>query len=402
MRNLPDQKSRPLRRRSKNLFGAITERFGKTHRLPAHMSTSDDWEVEVPQIRMSRAFVVMLALHLVAVGGLFAFHTWGRDSENSGAVAHDPNAPDAATAPPATQLATLPRQGAPASLASAEPPIPRAEVVPEDEVAEPEAAPEPSTPGTFHTLQPGETKLLVSTRYERSVEQLQDANPDASWEAGSRILIPDAPHVIGATATPSAKLTQRTAPFDPSPAPAETPDATPEESIAQEEQPLEHAQPAEPEPTTVASRQPDTWVQDKSRRVTPAATPPAAQPSSKPSTKPAAQKQPAVVVKATPATKPKAARTEPAEPKAAPVPVKTSPKPSTKKTDDESAVATKPKAETPARSAGQRTHVVVRGDTVYNVARRYGFPAGEIMRLNGLSDSSVIRPGEQLKIPVRR
>ena len=351
---------------------------------------------------MSRAFVVMLALHLVAVGGLFAFHTWGRDSENSGAVAHDPNAPDAATAPPATQLATLPRQGAPASLASAEPPIPRAEVVPEDEVAEPEAAPEPSTPGTFHTLQPGETKLLVSTRYERSVEQLQDANPDASWEAGSRILIPDAPHVIGATANPSAKLTQRTAPFDPSPAPAETPDATPEESIAQEEQPLEHAQPAEPEPTTVASRQPDTWIQDKSRRVTPAATPPAAQPSSKPSTKPAAQKQPAVVVKATPATKPKAARTEPAEPKAAPVPVKSSPKPSTKKTDDESAVATKPKAETPARSAGQRTHVVVRGDTVYNVARRYGFPAGEIMRLNGLSDSSVIRPGEQLKIPVRR
>jgi LysM repeat protein len=361
------------------------------------MSTSDDWEVEVPQIRMSRAFVVMLALHLVAVGGLFAFHTWGRDSENSGAVAHDPNAPDTAAAPPATQLASLPRQGAPASLAAAEPPIPRAEVVPEDEVSEPEAAPEPSAPGTFHTLQPGETRLLVSTRYERSVEQLEAANPDASWEAGSRILIPDAPHVIGSTADPAAKLTQRTAPFDPSPDPAETPDATPEDSIAQEEQPLEHAQPAEPEPTTVASRQPDTWVQDKSRRVTPAA-----EPSSKPSTKPAAQKQPAVAVKATPAPKPKPVRTEPAEPKAAPVPVKSSPKPSTKKTDADSTVATKPKTETPARSAGQRTHVVVRGDTVYNVARRYGFPAGEIMRLNGLSDSSVIRPGEQLKIPVRR
>lgn len=397
MRTPPDQKSRPLRRRSKNLFGAITERFGRTHRLPAHMSTSDDWEVEVPQIRMSRAFVVMLALHLVAVGGLFAFHTWGRDSENSGAVTHDPNAPDTSTA----QLATLPRQGTPASLAGAEPPIPRAEVVPEDEVSEPEAAPEPSTPGTFHTLQPGETKLLVSTRYERSVEQLQAANPDASWEAGSRILIPDAPHVIGATANPSAKSNQRTAPFDPSPAPAETPVANPVASIAQEEQPLEHAQPAKADPADVASRQPDTWVQDKSRRVTPATTP-STTPSTKPSTRSPAQKQPAVVVKATPAPKPKSVRSEPAEPKTAPVPVKSSPKPSTRKTDDESSVAAKPKAETPARSAGQRTHVVVRGDTVYNVARRYGFPAGEIMRLNGLSDSSVIRPGEQLKIPVRR
>ncbi len=397
MRTPPDQKSRPLRRRSKNVFGAITERFGRTHRLPAHMSTSDDWEVEVPQIRMSRAFVVMLALHLVAVGGLFAFHTWGRDSENSGAVTHDPNSPDAAAAPPAAQLATLPRQGAPASLAGAEPPIPRAEVVPEDEVSEPEAAPAASTPGSFHTLQPGETRFLVSSRYERSVEQLEAANPDASWEAGTRILIPDAPHVIGSTADPAAKLSQRTAPFDPSPAPAANPAADPADSIAQEDEPVEHAQPAEPDPTAVASRQPDTWVQEKGRRVTPAA-----QPSSKPSTKPAAQKQPAVVVKAAPATKPKSVRTEPAEPKEAPVPVKSSPKPSTKKSDADSAVATKPKAETPARSAGQRTHVVVRGDTVYNVARRYGFPAGEIMRLNGLSDSSVIRPGEQLKIPVRR
>jgi len=398
MRTPPDQKSRPLRRRSKNLFGAITERFGRTHRLPAHMSSSDDWEVEVPQIRMSRAFVVMLALHLVAVGGLFAFHTWGRDSENSGAVTHDPNSPDAAAAPPATQLATLPRQGTPASLAGAEPPIPRAEVVPEDEISDPEAAPAASTPGSFHTLQPGETRLLVSTRYERSVEQLEAANPDASWEAGTRILIPDAPHVIGATANPSAKSNQRTAPFDPSPAQP----AIPAESIAQKDEPLEHAQPAEPDPTSVASRQPETWVQDKSHRVTPATTPPAAQPSSKPSTKPAAQKQPAVVVKASPAPKPKSVRTEPAEPKSAPAAVKSSPKPSTRKSDDDSAVATNPKAETPARSAGQRTHVVVRGDTVYNVARRYGFPAGEIMRLNGLSDSSVIRPGEQLKIPVRR
>lgn len=65
----------------------------------------------------------------------------------------------------------------------------------------------------------------------------------------------------------------------------------------------------------------------------------------------------------------------------------------------------KPAAEAatpPARTAGQRTHVVSKGDTVFNVAKRYGISADDIAKANGLDSTYHIRPGQQLRIPVKR
>ena len=84
------------------------------------------------------------------------------------------------------------------------------------------------------------------------------------------------------------------------------------------------------------------------------------------------------------------AKTTPPKPKeSAPV---TKPKPA--------AVVTAPAA--PARAAGQRTHVVTKGDTVYSLARKYGFTAEEIAKANGLNSGYNIKLGQPLRIPVKR
>ena len=51
----------------------------------------------------------------------------------------------------------------------------------------------------------------------------------------------------------------------------------------------------------------------------------------------------------------------------------------------------------PAPGAGT-THTVVRGDTVYAIARKYGTSVSAIISANGLKSSAVIHPGQRLRI----
>jgi LysM repeat protein len=46
-----------------------------------------------------------------------------------------------------------------------------------------------------------------------------------------------------------------------------------------------------------------------------------------------------------------------------------------------------------------RTHVVTAGETVISVADRYGIAWGELLRINGLSEDSVIQIGQELRLP---
>src|SRR6202011_1567083 len=48
--------------------------------------TEEDYSAEEPNVRLSRAFVVVLLLHVVAVGGIFAFSAL-KDRQASGSVA---------------------------------------------------------------------------------------------------------------------------------------------------------------------------------------------------------------------------------------------------------------------------------------------------------------------------
>jgi LysM repeat protein len=379
---LSDTKNRPQRRGSQSFIGSLTGRFGRGHRLAASATAQDDWDDEVPQVRVSRAFVVMLLLHLVAIGGLFAFHMWGEDKEN-------PPAPAASAAAAPAPVTTVPLAAAETPLPGTE--APRAIPMPTDAEA-PAAAPAVPSPNS-HRLLKGETRELLAARFGITSEKLTAANPQATWAPGTTIRIPEPasePDAVVSAATDadaSAKL-QRTAPMAATPvttAPERNPSLQPITDAS--------ADPLEPESGALAvgERQPDTYVQEKST--------PAPKPVSKPRTE--AKSQP---VRAEPAPRETAAATKPAVSKSSVRPIA---KPATKapsaKPSAEVVVKTKPKTTPePARSAGSRTHVVVKGDTIYNIARRYGFSANEIMRLNSLADPDRLRVGDRLRVPVRR
>ncbi|WP_119717780.1 lytic transglycosylase domain-containing protein [Cognatilysobacter tabacisoli] len=49
-------------------------------------------------------------------------------------------------------------------------------------------------------------------------------------------------------------------------------------------------------------------------------------------------------------------------------------------------------------AAGERRHVVARGDNAWTIARRYGIGVADLLERNGLTPRSVLRPGTELRI----
>ena len=64
---------------------AWVDMYAKTQKVDARMNESRYWKTDVPNIKLSRAFVVVLILHVVAVGGILAFEMF--KAEPSGDVA---------------------------------------------------------------------------------------------------------------------------------------------------------------------------------------------------------------------------------------------------------------------------------------------------------------------------
>lgn len=52
-----------------------------------------------------------------------------------------------------------------------------------------------------------------------------------------------------------------------------------------------------------------------------------------------------------------------------------------------------------AHSSGPQRHTVADGETIFDLAQRYGTTVGALTAANGLSDPSLIRPGQELTIP---
>lgn len=315
----------------------------QSHRLSANVTGEDDWEVDEPQIRMSRAFAVMLVLHLVAVGGLFAFHMFGKDDREAEGTATQ-RAHEAAAPAPA---AVLP--AAPVGAAPAEPAIPRAQIV--------EEAADPAGNERQHVFKTGETRMLIAARFGITVRELEEANAGSEFKPGDTLTIPQSPRVIGAlpgkpdtlnpplalvVATPSDDVGHRDFTIKPGSDNPYAPVAAEELEAMSPEPPAARAKLVKAEPKAPVVRQ-----TEPSEPASPAAS----------------------VAKAKKATP---------SPAAAPAPAK--PKPAT----------------------GSRTHVIQKGDTVYNVAKRYGLSSGEVMRANGISDPSRVQMGQVLKITVKR
>jgi LysM repeat protein len=85
------KRDRTKRKTKLTLRERLTRR--KTHRLAAHVSREDQWDYDVPNIRLSRAFVVVVVLHIIAVGGILAFEVLKPDGRGAVALNDDPNRP---------------------------------------------------------------------------------------------------------------------------------------------------------------------------------------------------------------------------------------------------------------------------------------------------------------------
>jgi LysM repeat protein len=323
----------------------------KLHRLSASVTGEEDWEVDEPQIRMSRAFAVMLVLHLVAVGGLFAFHVFGKDDReaelNATRTAHQNSLPP----PAAPVMSTAPVPAAPTSPASA----PRAEIVSDESASGPASQ--------KHIFKAGETKMLIAAKFGVTVRELEDANRDLEFKTGEILTIPQHQRVIGAMA-------DRSEPANP---PLALIVATPSEDVGHRDFALKKGaeDPYAPvEPAELAALTPEgTSVRTKT-------------------------------VKAEAETTVVRAGAEAADSEEAEVRPASAPAPKVKKTTPPPVAAAPAKPKPVA--TGSRTHVVGKGDTVYNVAKRYGLSPNEILRANGISDPSRLQMGQVLKITVRR
>ncbi len=58
------------------------------------------------------------------------------------------------------------------------------------------------------------------------------------------------------------------------------------------------------------------------------------------------------------------------------------------------------RVEPAAVARGETVHVVEAGDTLWGIARRYGVDLRTLLRVNGLRPNHVLRPGDELRVPV--
>jgi len=76
----------------------------RMNRLPAHLTSEDDWKQDQPGVRLSRVFGVVLGIHIVAIGGLMAYEMFRHREPSPGST---------------TALRSAPREARPAPAAMA-------------------------------------------------------------------------------------------------------------------------------------------------------------------------------------------------------------------------------------------------------------------------------------------
>jgi LysM repeat protein len=117
-------------------------------RVAASREEVDDYESESePSMKLSQAFLVVLALHILAVGGIYGFNKLKENSSKPVAAKTEP-AP-APAAPPVSEKAP-------------EPP--------------PAAAPATEVAAQTYTVVAGDTLRKIATKFKTSVEALEKAN----------------------------------------------------------------------------------------------------------------------------------------------------------------------------------------------------------------------------------
>jgi LysM repeat protein len=157
----------------------------------------DDYEEE-PTTKLSTAFVVVLVLHLVAVGGVYAFHsikTKRREADGTALTASvNPQKEAAAKTDPAAKAATVPVPPVPAApaanLAPAAPPVTKALAAPSAPSATKTAAnrPQEKVPAGPSAVMPQPAPVAPTAGQPGATASAKPAGaaPGASGEAHSK------------------------------------------------------------------------------------------------------------------------------------------------------------------------------------------------------------------------
>jgi LysM repeat protein len=328
--------------------GRLHQLHAKMNRLPAHLTSEDDWKQDQPGVRLSRVFGVVLGIHIVAIGGLMAYEMF---RHRGGSAA------DAASMRPA------PRESRAGSLGGA------SAARPKDTFAD-----DPKYDGMVkHVVAPGERLAAIAARHgvdEKGLQVFNRIGEGRSLHSGMILVIPNRQLAAAAPLPPNQLLAT-------TPAPVSQPEAPGEE-------PRTAAAAAAPSadglvPVTPAPYNPKL----ETRRAEPIGETVAAKPA------------PSAVAK-TAAAKPKAPATRPTA--VAKVPAasgSTSTRPAAPPKKVETA-ATKPKPKPKGR-----VHVVRDGENAYRIAKAYGVNVDQLIRTNGINPNS-LRPGTSLTIPPAR
>ena len=330
----------PVRLRRPVRGGMLHQLHAKMNRLPAHLTSEDDWKQEQPGVRLSRVFGVVLGIHIVAIGGLMAYEMF-RHRDNP--------APNTAALRPAA------REARPAAGAAAQARVADA------------FADDPAYDGLLkHVVAPGERMGDIAARYavdERALMMKNRIGPNRPFQSGMKLVIPN-------------RQLQAAAPVTPAP-------------LAAGGLSLPALAPAAPAPAEAVASAASGASADAGDGLVPVARRPY---------DPSLPTLPAEPVAETPAPKPAAPRTagaaRPAAPGKTQSAVAAAPKkPSTTNKKAETAAA-KPKAK-------GRVHVVKNGDTAYRIAKVYGVNVDQLIKTNGINPNA-LRPGTALTIPPAR
>ncbi len=157
----------------------------------------DDYEEE-PTTRLSSAFVVVLILHVVAVGGIYAFNSIKAHRRgNEVAAAPVAPAPAKASAPsPSNAVATTsaPVEQVPAPASVTENTIAATAASAPVEQQPPAAPVSPISGNRIHRVRPGDNLTKVANLYNVSISDLEAANglkPGAILRPSQALNIPD-------------------------------------------------------------------------------------------------------------------------------------------------------------------------------------------------------------------
>lgn len=164
-------------------------RASSRHRFSASTTEENQWESgEAPQVKTSRMFVAMVLLHLVAVGGLVAFHYFGNDGDAGKPPAGTKESKAGADAPKSTP---------PASTA-------RARIVPD---APPAETNRPLPEGYVeHLVREDETAESIAAGRGITLAELRQANPGVDFfHVGRRIVLPPRRNVVSAVPDDTAR-----------------------------------------------------------------------------------------------------------------------------------------------------------------------------------------------------